>query len=521
MQANLTSKDYKNQVTLAAIIIIAVGVFVRVIGFGEIPIGFNQDEAFAAYESYSLLNYGVDSAGNPYPTFFVSWGSGMNVLESYLAIPFMWIFGYSEGVFRLPQLIFAILSMPAFFIVLKRFFGSKTALFGLGLLAISPWHIMLSRWGLESNLAPAFMLFGLLFLLKGLEKNGYLLLSALFYGLSLYTYSTTWLAVPLIIIIYGIYIIKSNIKIKPIYFISALAILFLLALPHILFLFVNSGVIPEIKTQFFTIPKMVAMRSDDISFLNIFKGESLINLFKILFFQRDNTLWNSSGYGMFYYASLPFFAVGIVKLFGMLASNLKAKKFSGAYFVLGGFFVFILVSLSLSNLNVNKANGMHLFTLTIIAVGIYTAVGWVNCKKIAVLIVTLTFAIHFIFFFGFYFKDGGTEVSKGFAGGIGESIEYVNDENFKKVAIDRNIYHSFVLYYDKTSPEVYQDTVKYENYPSEFLRVKSFGKYTFGIEYNKLGDYDAYIFPLDHLYFFSEKEFDIKSFKGLGVAVKK
>ncbi|MBQ9919763.1 MAG: hypothetical protein IJO49_02950, partial [Clostridia bacterium] len=102
MELKLKPKfEYKDS-KLIAFIIIAIGILVRVINFGKMPLGFNQDEAFAAYETFSLINYGVDSAGNPFPTYFVSWGSGMNVLESYLAIPFMLIFGYSEVAFRLP-----------------------------------------------------------------------------------------------------------------------------------------------------------------------------------------------------------------------------------------------------------------------------------------------------------------------------------------------------------------------------------------------------------------------------------
>ena len=43
----------------------------------------------------------------------------------------------------------------------------------------------MSRWGLDANLAPGFLIFGLHFFLKGLEERKFLLLSGLFYGLSL------------------------------------------------------------------------------------------------------------------------------------------------------------------------------------------------------------------------------------------------------------------------------------------------------------------------------------------------
>lgn len=51
--------------------IAAVGIFIRLIEFTNVPSGFNQDEAFAAYEAYSLLNFGVDSYGYTNPVYFV------------------------------------------------------------------------------------------------------------------------------------------------------------------------------------------------------------------------------------------------------------------------------------------------------------------------------------------------------------------------------------------------------------------------------------------------------------------
>lgn len=51
---------------------------------------------------------------------------------------------------------------------------------------------MMSRWGLDTNLAPGFLLLGFYFFVRGLETDGYLILSALFYGLSLYCYAVIW-----------------------------------------------------------------------------------------------------------------------------------------------------------------------------------------------------------------------------------------------------------------------------------------------------------------------------------------
>lgn len=521
MERNLKLKLPNNHYTLIAIFIIAVGALVRIINFGKIPFGLNQDEAFAAYEAFSLLNYGVDSAGNAFPTYFVSWGSGMNVLQSYLAIPFMWLFGCTETVYRIPSLLCGLAALPVFYLLLKKLFNKKFALIGLFLLSISPWHVMMSRWGLESNLSPAFLLFGLYFLIKGIEKNAFFLLSALFYGLSLYAYSVNWITIPFILIAFGIYIIKTNKKIKIGYVLSSCLILMIFALPHILFLMINGGIIPEIKTDFISIPEMVYMRSNEISLLNLFTPNSWLNLFKILFLQYDASFISTFPYfGSFYHISLPFLIFGFIALVLKLKDDVKSKKLSGAYFILGGFIIHAVVLLFITNININKSNGMHLFTLAIITFGVYKTVNFVKGRRLALTSFLVAFTICFFGFCLYYFGESRAVMANNFSCELGKAVELVNENNCQKVAVDHSIYHSQILFYDKTPPAEFKNTVKYESYPVPYLKADSFGKYTFISEYNRLGDYDAYVFPHSHLYFFDDNDFKITVFEKYAVAIR-
>ena len=522
MQMTLKQKLYNYRYQIAVIFIIAVGVFVRVFRFGQVPGGFNQDEAFAAYEAYSLLNFGKDSAGYSFPTYFVSWGSGMNVLESYLAIPFMWLFGCSEAVFRLPQLILSIISMPVLYLLLKRLFDLKTALIGLALLAISPWHIMLSRWGLESNLAPAFLLFGFFFLIKGITQNGYFLLSALFYGISLYSYSITWLVVPLTLVGFGVYLLVSKVKVKISTVILACIILAAFATPHILFLLINQGLINEIKTSFISIPKMVAMRSGEIALSNLFSAEVWKNLLSILLYQNDGLNWNSiKEFGMFYTFNTVFFVLGMAKLINDIVIDIKNKRFSGSVMIIIGFLSSVFVSLIISGANINKTNSLHLFTLIITAVGICFVI---YCGKFIKVKLTALICLNlaaFALFCGFYFGEYSNAISPEFRSGVGQAVEFVNDKNCQKVLVDKSIYHSQILFYDKTPQSVFEETVEYENYPSPYLCVKSFGKYTFDLQYDNIGGYDAYIISDGFADWFASNNFDVYSFDCYAVALPK
>ena len=76
--------DHKFDFIVCAIII--VGVIVRCACINLYPNALNTDEASAAYEAFSIGNYGIDRNGNSLPVFLIAWGSGQNALYSYLMI---------------------------------------------------------------------------------------------------------------------------------------------------------------------------------------------------------------------------------------------------------------------------------------------------------------------------------------------------------------------------------------------------------------------------------------------------
>ena len=58
------------------IIIMALAIFSRVVLIDQCPGGIHADEAFSGYEAWSLLHYGVDSAGYTNPVYLTVWGGG-------------------------------------------------------------------------------------------------------------------------------------------------------------------------------------------------------------------------------------------------------------------------------------------------------------------------------------------------------------------------------------------------------------------------------------------------------------
>ena len=145
--------------------------FIRIIFIDKYPIGLNQDEASSAYEAWSILNFGIDRNGQSFPVQFISWGSGQNVLYSYLMIPFISIFGLNTLSIRLPMALIGCISLVVFYYFMKSTFGNKKSVLFLFIFAIFPWHLMKSRWGLESNIFPDLILWALFTMYVGIQNK--------------------------------------------------------------------------------------------------------------------------------------------------------------------------------------------------------------------------------------------------------------------------------------------------------------------------------------------------------------
>ena len=504
------------------IIIIIFGIFVRIYEFGTLPAGLNQDEAYAGYEAFSLMKYGKDSFGYAFPCYFTAWGSGMNVLESYLAIPFIKLFGLSVFTFRLPQLICACISLPVFYLLLKEIFNKKYALAGLSVLAICPWHIMLSRWGLESNLAPAFLLFGFYFFVKGIRNNKFFILSAIMYGTALYTYAITWAVVPMTVGLCAAYLLITRQKLMWRYVITAASVLFVMAIPLILFVLVNNGYMEEIKTSFFSVPKMLVMRDSEISTKNLIDPNCWKSFWNVFYKQNDGLPWNSVGdFGMFGFISVPFLLLGIGKLIGVSVQKIKERIFSYELLILLAAFASAVCCLMLNSPNINRINSLHFYTLIFIAVGIGEAISWVKSGKYLKYAIAVGYFFVFFSFCGTYYGAYNDQIGEYFNYGAGECIQYVKTLDVDSCAVDSSIFYSQVLFYDQTPVDEYIETVEYTNYPAAYLSVSSFAEYDFGVDYYNVGEYDAYIVKNDDADRFADAGYMVKLFGNYAVAYKK
>ena len=89
------------------------------------PNALNVDEASSGYDAFSILKYGIDRGGNPFPIALYAWGSGQSALYSYMMIPFILIGGLTVYTMRLPMALIGIATLYMIYYLIKNIFDNK------------------------------------------------------------------------------------------------------------------------------------------------------------------------------------------------------------------------------------------------------------------------------------------------------------------------------------------------------------------------------------------------------------
>lgn len=186
---------------LIMILIMIIGALLRLPGLDKYPAGFSGDEAQQGYDAYSLLQTGKDAWGEFLPLFPRGFGDYKPPIYTYAAVPSVALLGLNETATRFPAALAGLLTILVTYFLVKEWWGDKwIAILSALLLSISPWHVQLSRTAFEGSFGILFFVLGLWMYFKSRENQKFLLISALCFGLTLYTYHPFRIFTPLFII---------------------------------------------------------------------------------------------------------------------------------------------------------------------------------------------------------------------------------------------------------------------------------------------------------------------------------
>lgn len=197
-----------------------------------VPPSLFSDEADANYQAFVFNNRGTDYFGNKFPIHFHSFSDWRTSFYIY-SIAFVQRFiGHIDLAAKLPAVIFGTLTIFVFFLILKNLFKKPIwALIGSFLFSITPWLFHYSRVGFEATGMLLFLLSGFYFWIKFIKfkKDKFVILSSIFFVLTIYFYSTAKLFLFFIgitiLILWFKTIIKISLKTKIILILFVLTII--------------------------------------------------------------------------------------------------------------------------------------------------------------------------------------------------------------------------------------------------------------------------------------------------------
>ncbi|MEK7160102.1 MAG: glycosyltransferase family 39 protein [Patescibacteria group bacterium] len=486
---------------------VVIAAFLRFYQLGINPPALTWDEAAWGYNAYSIGINGQDEFGRFLPLDFLeSFGDFKPPIYAYLDIIPVKIFGLNEFAARFPSALFGTLTvLLTFFLVRRIFQRSKNkeliALLSAFFLAISPWHILLSRAAFEANIATFFIIAGVWAFLAGIQdRRWYLIISAIFFALSFYTFNTARIVSPLLVLILTL-AFRKELLIRKKETISALILGALIVFPIIGFLISPQAGLRFKEVNIFSDINVVKTANQEIANdQNAFWSKLIHNrrvLYSIqfvkhyfdnlnpnfLFIKGDgNPKFSTQDVGQMYIFDIVFFISGILFLF---------RKKEGNWWIIP---LWLLIGIIPAATARETPHALRIET-TLPTFQIFVAYGFIQLinkiekyRKFIVYCLLLILSVNFVYFYHNYFSHYSHQYSGEWQYGYKESIDYVKsvENNFDYIQVTNALGRPYIyyLFYTKTNPDEFRKTADIQRDAFGFVTVKSFGKYIFPTDYN-------------------------------------
>jgi len=488
-------------------IIILVATFLRFYHLGQNPPSLTWDEAAWGYNAYSLGIDGKDEYGRFLPyDYLESFGDFKPPVYAYLALLPVKLFGLNEFAVRFPSAFFGVLTILATYFLVKEIFGKRgIALLSALFLAISPWHIMLSRAAFEANVATFFIIAGVLLFLRGVgEKKWHLPFAAISFVLSMYTFNTARIVAPILVLILIIGFVKQLLQRKKIVIIS-IFVGALLLLPTLKFLLSPQASLRFKEVNIFSDIGIIERTNQEIAndhgawWSKILHNrrfaygvEYLKHYFdnlnpSFLFIKGDgNPKFSTQTVGEMYLWDLPFFIIGILLVF---------RKKEGKWWIIPLWLIIgiipaataretphaLRIEASLPTFQILVAYGLVTFLKKIS--NIKYQISNINIKYLIFTVCFLFLMFNFLYYLHGYYVHYPREYSGEWQYGYKESIQYVikKHSNFDQVVVTTGLGRPYIyyLFYIKEDPRIYRASAIVNRDAFGFVTVLGFGKYLF------------------------------------------
>lgn len=481
------------------VLVIFLAFFLRFWGLGSNPPALTWDEAAWGYNAYSLGIDGKDEFGRLLPLDYLeSFGDFKPPVYAYLTVLPVKIFGLNEFSTRFPSAFFGVLTVLTTYFLVKKIFKSNEAIALLSsfLLAISPWHINLSRAAFEANIATFFLVAGVWLFLEAVQGRKYFLIfSAVAFVFSLYTFNTARIVAPLLVLSLGLGFRKPLLAKKK-ETIVALVVGILLLLPTLRFFLSPQASLRFREVNIFSDINIIKTTNQEIAndkntwWSRIIHNRRLAygreflkhyfdNLYPdFLFIKGDgNPKFSTQDVGQLYLWELPFLIGGALLLF---------KKREGEWWLIPVWLALGIIPAAIAR---ETPHALRIET-TLPTFQIITAYGFINLmqliKKKKTLIVSITYLllfINFIYYFHGYWSYYPKEFSGEWQYGYKEAVNYIKsvENQYEKIYFTEGLGRPYIylLFHSQYDPQKFRKEAIIEREVYGFVHVREFGKYQF------------------------------------------
>lgn len=506
---------------LFLLLIVLLGAFLRFYQLGTNPPSLTWDEASWGYNAYSLGVNGKDEFGRFLPhDYLESFGDFKPPMYAYLDVIPVKLFGLNEFSTRLPSALFGTLTVLLTFFLAQRLFPNsknkeKYALFSAFFLAISPWHFMLSRAAFEANVATFFLVLGVWGFLAAIQnKKWYLIISAVSFTFSMYTFNTSRIVTPLLVILLLAAFRKRLLLIKR-EAVVALIIGLIIFLPTLKFLLSPQAGSRFKEVNIFSDINILKTANQEIANDNnslfskfihnrrfVYTQEYVKHYFdnlspSFLFIRGDgNPKFSIRDVGQMYIWDIVFFIGGILLL---------VRKKEGNWWLIPAWLLIGIIPAATAR---ETPHALRIETTLptfqiFVAYGFVSFLNWIkkldlrfktyDLRRISYVLILTSFLLLF-FNFAYFYHNYTSHYPSQFSGewqyGYKESISYVKsvEDEYDYIQVSNVLGRPYIyyLFYNRTNPNYFRETavVKRDNFG--FVDIESFGKYIFPQNFNYL-----------------------------------
>jgi len=518
---NFLNKNY----ILVIIVLFAAGL--RFVKIAQIPPSLNWDEVSHGYNAYSILKSGRDEWDKSFPIIFKAYGDYKLPVYIYITVISEFLFGLNAFAVRLPSVLAGIGTVIFTYLFVKELFvyrgntltntqndAERVALLSSLLAVVEPWSLFLSRGAFEANIALFFIVAGVYFFFRSFRSSNFLLLTSFLFGLSVWTYNSARIFVPLLIVtlvllfkkeLLGVF--KENRQLTS--YILLLTSLFFLTMFYQLLnpigqarygrvAIIDDGAIAQIiearQNSSFgpLLTRLIYNRPTYFTQRFIENWGSHFTCSFLFFRGGSHYQFSVPGHGLLYLVNLPFFFSGLLILLKRVLKRDKASFFLLSWLILAP----VPSSLTREAPHVLRSIVVLPIPMVLSAVGLVAVVNWLNKIRIFKNKYKILYLIYFVFLAGFvenylniYFNGYKRIFSWSWQYGYRQVVDYIklDYDKYDKIIVTKKYGepHEFLLFFLSWDPGEYRNDPNLIRFnQSNWFWVDRFDKFYFVNDWN-------------------------------------